>query len=61
VLGRQELDGEMVDDREGALWTRALLDRQRAKTVPWLRRAQPATRAAQPSGDSPASLASSST
>ena len=37
-LGRQELDGEMVDDREGALWTRALLDRQRAKTVPALDR-----------------------
>ena len=38
ALGRQELDGEMVDDREGALWTRALLDRQRAKTVPALDR-----------------------
>ncbi len=37
-LGRQELDGEMVDDREGALWTRALLDRQRVKTVPALDR-----------------------
>ena len=25
-LGRQELDGEMVEERPGALWTRALLD-----------------------------------
>jgi phage terminase large subunit-like protein len=28
-FGRQELDGELVDDVEGALWTRALLDRCR--------------------------------
>ncbi|WP_308814900.1 terminase large subunit domain-containing protein [Sphingomonas sp. GV3] len=26
TLGRQELDGEMIDDIPGALWTRALLD-----------------------------------
>jgi len=26
TLGRQELDGEMIDDRQDALWTRALLD-----------------------------------
>ncbi len=26
LLGRQELDGEMVEDIEGALWTRALLE-----------------------------------
>jgi phage terminase large subunit-like protein len=32
-LGRQELDGEMVDGLADALWTRALLDRQRV-TVP---------------------------
>ncbi|QPQ56087.1 DNA-packaging protein [Allosphingosinicella flava] len=25
-LGRQELDGELIDDVEGALWTRALID-----------------------------------
>lgn len=29
LLGRQELDGELVLDREGALWTRALLERCR--------------------------------
>jgi len=28
-LGRQELDGELIDDVEGALWTRDLLERQR--------------------------------
>lgn len=25
-LGRQELDGEMIEERQGALWTRSLLD-----------------------------------
>lgn len=25
-LGRQELDGELIEDREGALWTRAMLE-----------------------------------
>ena len=29
-LGRQELDGEMLEDVEGALWTRALVERCRA-------------------------------
>ncbi|MES2493478.1 MAG: terminase family protein [Pseudomonadota bacterium] len=29
LLGRQELDGEMILDREGALWTRALLEQVR--------------------------------
>lgn len=29
MLGRQELDGELVADAEGALWTRALLEAQR--------------------------------
>lgn len=29
-LGRQELDGEMLEDVEGALWTRALIERCRA-------------------------------
>lgn len=28
-LGRQELDGEMIDDVAGALWPRALIERQR--------------------------------
>lgn len=30
-LGRQELDGELLDEPEGALWTRALIERQRIK------------------------------
>jgi phage terminase large subunit-like protein len=29
-LGRQELDGELIEDVEGALWTRALIERSRA-------------------------------
>lgn len=29
LLGRQEIDGEMIDDLPGALWTRALLERCR--------------------------------
>ena len=28
-LGRQELDGELIEDVEGALWTRALIERSR--------------------------------
>ncbi|NII57317.1 DNA-packaging protein [Sphingomonas aerolata] len=35
-LGRQELDGELIDDVEGALWTRDLLERQRGGVVPAL-------------------------
>lgn len=31
ALGRQELDGEMLLDMEGALWTRALLERCRGR------------------------------
>ena len=30
-LGRQELDGELIDDVEGALWTRALIETCRAE------------------------------
>jgi phage terminase large subunit-like protein len=37
-LGRQELDGELIDDVAGALWPRALLERQRCATVPRLAR-----------------------
>ena len=39
-LGRQELEGEMMADVVGALWTRALIDRQRVRVdaVPLLRR-----------------------
>ena len=34
TLGRQEMDGELLAEAEGALWTRALLDRQRVAAVP---------------------------
>lgn len=34
ATGRQELAGEIVDDVEGALWTRALIERQRLAGVP---------------------------
>ncbi len=37
-LGRQELDGEFVEDREGALWNRALLDAARVDVMPQLLR-----------------------
>ena len=35
-LGRQELDGELIDDAEGALWTRDLLETCRARELPEL-------------------------
>ena len=31
TLGRQELDGQLLDEIEGALWTRAMLDKHREK------------------------------
>jgi phage terminase large subunit-like protein len=31
ITGRQELEGEIVEDLDGALWTRALIDRQRGR------------------------------
>jgi phage terminase large subunit-like protein len=31
-LGRQELDGELIEDREDALWNRAMLERLRVRT-----------------------------
>src|SRR3546814_5186425 len=31
-LGRQELDGEMLEDVEGALWTRELIERSEEHT-----------------------------
>lgn len=37
-LGRQELDAELLDDTEGALWKRERLDAARVATVPELRR-----------------------
>ena len=36
--GRQELDGELIEDAEGALWTRDLLERQRTAAAPELTR-----------------------
>lgn len=34
ALGRQELEGEMLDDVPGALWTRALIEQCRTGSVP---------------------------
>ncbi|KHK92382.1 DNA-packaging protein [Novosphingobium malaysiense] len=36
LLGRQELDGELLDDIEGALWTRALIEQRRETEAPEL-------------------------
>jgi phage terminase large subunit-like protein len=35
-LGRQELDGELIDDVEGALWTRAMIEVARTTAQPQL-------------------------
>jgi phage terminase large subunit-like protein len=37
-LGRQELDGDLIEDRADALWTRDLLEAARRETSPDLRR-----------------------
>ena len=37
-LGRQEIDGEIIEDRAGALWTRATIEAARAHTAPPLLR-----------------------
>lgn len=37
-LGRQELDGDILDDAPGALWTRRMLDERRVPKAPALRR-----------------------
>jgi phage terminase large subunit-like protein len=37
-IGRQELDGEVLDDVPGALWTRAMLDDARTRELPTMRR-----------------------
>lgn len=37
-LGRQELDGELIEDVEGALWTRALIEKCRVRDRPAFRR-----------------------
>lgn len=36
VTGRQEIDGEIIDEQEGALWTRELLEQQRRPFKPVL-------------------------
>ncbi|RYE01827.1 MAG: ATP-binding protein [Sphingomonadales bacterium] len=36
LKGRQELDGEMIEEIEGALWSRALIERQRVRATPEL-------------------------
>lgn len=38
TLGRQELDAELLDDVDGALWNRAMLDQGRVMEFPQLRR-----------------------
>ena len=35
-LGRQELDGELIEDNENALWQREWIERHRVRTVPEL-------------------------
>ncbi|TNE30345.1 MAG: ATP-binding protein [Sphingomonadales bacterium] len=35
ALGRQELDGELIEEPEGALWTRALIERCRVRPGGW--------------------------
>lgn len=37
-LGRQELDGELIEDLDGALWTTALLEQSRTDVLPTLDR-----------------------
>lgn len=38
VLGRQELDGELIEDLTGALWSRAMIERCRVAAAPELTR-----------------------
>lgn len=38
VLERQELDGELIEDRRDALWSRGLLDQSICKEMPEIRR-----------------------
>ena len=38
ALGRQELEGELIDEVEGALWTRGMLDRAKVNAPPPLDR-----------------------
>jgi phage terminase large subunit-like protein len=38
TLGRQEIDGEFLDDLPGALWSRAIIEATRRRVAPELRR-----------------------
>ncbi|MDD3370687.1 MAG: terminase family protein [Alphaproteobacteria bacterium] len=51
-LGRQELDAELLDDTEGALWTRDRIDAARVASVPEFRRVVVAIDPAMTSGAS---------
>jgi len=51
-LGRQELEGEIVDDVVGALWTRAMLDGNRVKEAPQMSRVVVAVDPSGTAGDS---------
>jgi phage terminase large subunit-like protein len=37
-LGRQEIDGELIEERADALWTRAMIEAARVRTAPQLMR-----------------------
>ena len=37
-LGRQELEAELLEDTEGAMWNRSLIDKHRVQSVPELKR-----------------------
>lgn len=37
-LGRQELEGEIIDERPGALWSRAVIEQSRVREAPRLQR-----------------------
>lgn len=37
-LGRQELDGELIEEIEGALWSRTLIEQRRVRAAPAVRR-----------------------
>lgn len=50
-LGRQEIHAEILDDTPGALWTRALIERQRVRKAPSLVRVVVAVDPAATSGE----------
>jgi phage terminase large subunit-like protein len=50
-LARQELEGELIDDDPGALWTRDLIERHRVRELPALKRVVVAVDPPATSGD----------